>query len=83
MEYMEITAREFNRRASRILAAAAHGETITITKNGAAVARVVPVADDDIPPYPTDPMGAIGLPDLGLPDLTDEEIEDSTEGMES
>ncbi|MGQ4714452.1 type II toxin-antitoxin system Phd/YefM family antitoxin [Streptomyces anulatus] len=70
---MEITAREFDQRPSQILAAAAHGETITITKNGTAVARVVPITDDDVPPYPTDPMGAVQLPDLGLPDLTDEE----------
>ncbi|WP_241565757.1 type II toxin-antitoxin system prevent-host-death family antitoxin [Streptomyces sp. ZL-24] len=52
---METTAREFNQKSSQILAAAARGETITVTKNGTAVARVVPITDDDIPPYPTDP----------------------------
>ncbi|MCX4485358.1 MULTISPECIES: type II toxin-antitoxin system Phd/YefM family antitoxin [Streptomyces] len=80
---METTARDFNQRSSQILAAAARGETITVTKNGIAVARVVPMGDDDVPPYPTDPMGAIQLPDLGLPDLTDEEIEDALKGMGS
>ncbi|MFJ9752592.1 type II toxin-antitoxin system Phd/YefM family antitoxin [Streptomyces chartreusis] len=78
---METTAREFNQKSSQILAAAARGETVTVTKNGVAVARVVPISDEDIPPYPTDPMGAIDLPDLGLPDLTDEEIEESLKGM--
>ncbi|MEU2072064.1 type II toxin-antitoxin system Phd/YefM family antitoxin [Streptomyces anulatus] len=80
---METTARDFNQRSSQILAAAARGETITVTKNGIPVARVVPMGDDDVPPYPTDPMGAIQLPDLGLPDLTDEEIEDALKGMGS
>ncbi|MFF2234063.1 MULTISPECIES: type II toxin-antitoxin system Phd/YefM family antitoxin [Streptomyces] len=80
---METTARDFNQRSSQILAAAARGETITVTKNGTPVARVVPIGDDDVPPYPTDPMGAIQLPDLGLPDLTDEEIEDALKGMGS
>ncbi|MCX4601907.1 type II toxin-antitoxin system Phd/YefM family antitoxin [Streptomyces anulatus] len=80
---METTARDFNQRSSQILAAAARGETITVTKNGVAVARVVPMGDDDVPPYPTDPMGDIQLPDLGLPDLTDEEIEDALKGMGS
>ncbi|MBK3529559.1 type II toxin-antitoxin system prevent-host-death family antitoxin [Streptomyces sp. MBT67] len=80
---METTALEFNQRSSQILAAAARGETITVTKNGTVVARVVPITDDDIPPYPTDPMGAIDLPDLGLPDLTDEDIEDVLKGMGS
>ncbi|WP_406243995.1 type II toxin-antitoxin system Phd/YefM family antitoxin [Streptomyces anulatus] len=80
---METNARDFNQRSSQILAAAARGETITVTKNGVAVARVVPMGDDDVPPYPTDPMGDIQLPDLGLPDLTDEEIEDALKGMGS
>ncbi|CAM5234603.1 type II toxin-antitoxin system prevent-host-death family antitoxin [Streptomyces californicus] len=35
------------------------------------------------PLHPTDPMGAIDLPDLALPDLTDEDIEDALEGMGS
>ncbi|MFD5557407.1 MULTISPECIES: type II toxin-antitoxin system Phd/YefM family antitoxin [unclassified Streptomyces] len=77
---MEATAREFNQKSSQILAAAARGETVTVTKNGVAVARVVPISDE-VPPYPTDPMGTIDLPDLGLPDLTDEEIDDVLKGM--
>ncbi|MGX2995844.1 type II toxin-antitoxin system Phd/YefM family antitoxin [Streptomyces sp. JNUCC 64] len=77
---MEATAREFNQKSSQILAAAARGETVTVTKNGVAVARVVPIGDD-VPPYPTDPMGLIELPDLGLPDLTDEDIEETLRGM--
>ncbi|MER6059886.1 type II toxin-antitoxin system prevent-host-death family antitoxin [Streptomyces sp. NPDC001792] len=59
----------------------ARGETVTVTKNGTPVARVVPISDTDIPPYPTDPMGDLDLPDLGLPDLTDDEIEDTLKGM--
>ncbi|MEU0689303.1 type II toxin-antitoxin system Phd/YefM family antitoxin [Streptomyces uncialis] len=33
---MEVTAREFSRRSSQILAAVARGETLTVTKNGVA-----------------------------------------------
>lgn len=80
---MEATAREFNQRSSQILAAATRGETVTVTKNGVAVARVVPITENDTPPYPTDPMGEIDLPDLGLPDLTDDEIEDALREMGS
>jgi prevent-host-death family protein len=78
---MEATAREFNQKSSQILAAAARGETVTVTKNGTPVARVVPITESDVPPYPVDPMGDIELPDLGLPDLTDDEIEDVLKGM--
>jgi prevent-host-death family protein len=57
--YMETTAQEFNRHASKFLAAAEHGERITVTKNGRPIAILSPVADKDapVPPYPTDPMG--------------------------
>ncbi|MGI5217132.1 type II toxin-antitoxin system Phd/YefM family antitoxin [Nocardia sp. CA-290969] len=78
---MTVTAREFNQRSSQILAAAARGETVTITKNGVAVARILPISDDDIPDYPTGSIGEIDLPDLGLPDLSDEEIEETLAGM--
>ncbi|MFC7932791.1 type II toxin-antitoxin system Phd/YefM family antitoxin [Streptomyces cinereoruber] len=64
---MEITAREFGRRPSWVLAAVAAGESVTVTENGVAVARVVPTGAE-VPPYPTDPMGEIDLPDLGLPE---------------
>ncbi|WP_329622467.1 type II toxin-antitoxin system prevent-host-death family antitoxin [Streptomyces sp. NBC_01255] len=77
---METTAREFNQKSSQILAAAAGGETVTVTKNGIAVARVVPIGAE-VPPYPTDPMGEIDLPDLGLVDLDNDEIEDVLKGM--
>ncbi|MFI1962893.1 type II toxin-antitoxin system Phd/YefM family antitoxin [Streptomyces pathocidini] len=79
---METTAREFNQNPSQVLAAAARGKTVTITDNGVAVARMVPI-DQDIPPYPTDPMGSIDLPDLTLPDLTNEGIEDALKGMKT
>ncbi|MFF3030809.1 type II toxin-antitoxin system Phd/YefM family antitoxin [Streptomyces rubiginosohelvolus] len=68
---MEMSSREFAHCPVQVLAAAERGETITVTVNGAAVARVVPITHDDVLPYTTDPMGAIQLPDLGLPDLTD------------
>ncbi|MDQ8701125.1 type II toxin-antitoxin system prevent-host-death family antitoxin [Streptomyces sp. LHD-70] len=80
---METTAREFNQKSSQVLAAAARGETVVVTKNGVAVARVVPITDDDIPAYPTDPMGLIDLPELDLPDLTNDEIDDVLRGMGS
>ncbi|MBW1600984.1 type II toxin-antitoxin system prevent-host-death family antitoxin [Streptomyces sp. JJ66] len=80
---METTAREFNQKSSQILAIAARGETVTVTKNGTPVARLVPVTGDDVPPYPTDPMGDIDLPELGLPDLTDDDIQETLRGMGS
>jgi prevent-host-death family protein len=80
MYVMEIPAREFDQKSSRILAAAARGESVTVTRNGIPVARVVPVNDTGVPPYPTDAMGDLDLPDLGLPDLTDDEIEDVLTG---
>ncbi|WP_282696340.1 type II toxin-antitoxin system prevent-host-death family antitoxin [Streptomyces sp. CC208A] len=43
---MEITTEEFHRKAPQILAAAVAGETVTVTRNGVAVARVVPAGDD-------------------------------------
>ncbi|MBK3581845.1 type II toxin-antitoxin system prevent-host-death family antitoxin [Streptomyces sp. MBT65] len=78
---METTDREFNRQSSQILAAAARGETVTVTKNGTPVARVVPVTGNDVPPYPTSPTGDMELPALGLPDLTGDEIEETLRGM--
>jgi prevent-host-death family protein len=81
MYYMETTAREFNQRSSQILAAAARGETVTVTKNGVAVARVIPITEEDVPAYPTDAMGDLDLPELGLPDLGDDEIEETLKGM--
>jgi prevent-host-death family protein len=57
MYYMEITAREFNQNASKILAAAERGEVITVTKNGRPVAILSPVGSKTVAPHPTDPMG--------------------------
>ncbi|MEU6554845.1 type II toxin-antitoxin system prevent-host-death family antitoxin [Streptomyces sp. NPDC046915] len=56
---METTAREFNQNASRILAAAERGESITVTKNGRPVAILSPVGDRQsaVLAYPGDPMG--------------------------
>jgi len=83
MYYMEATAREFNQNSSRILAAAEAGETITVTKNGRPVAIVRPYEGSDVPPYPTGPMGDIELPSLDLPDVTNDEIEETLRGMGS
>ncbi|MDB1088738.1 type II toxin-antitoxin system prevent-host-death family antitoxin [Streptomyces sp. ACA25] len=80
MYYWETTARDFHQKSSEMLAAAARGETVTVTKNGVAVARVVPIADEDVPPYPTDPIGDLVLPDLGLPDLADDETDGTLRG---
>ncbi|MVO86597.1 type II toxin-antitoxin system prevent-host-death family antitoxin [Streptomyces sp. p1417] len=81
---METTARNFNQRSSQILAAAERGETITVTKNGRPVARVVPIDADEVPPYSTEPMGDMEIPDIGTgPDLTDEDIEEALKGMGS
>ncbi|MYW70377.1 type II toxin-antitoxin system prevent-host-death family antitoxin [Streptomyces sp. SID8379] len=81
---MEATARDFNQRSSQILAAAERGETITVTKNGRPVARVVPIDADEVPPYSTEPMGDMEIPDIGTgPDLTNEDIEEALKGMGS
>ncbi|MEU8886669.1 type II toxin-antitoxin system prevent-host-death family antitoxin [Streptomyces sp. NPDC048442] len=81
---MEATAREFNQRSSQILAAAEHGETVTVTKNGRPVARLVPIDADEALPYSTDPMGDMEIPDIGTgPDLTDEEVDEVLRGMGS
>ncbi|WP_406351748.1 type II toxin-antitoxin system Phd/YefM family antitoxin [Streptomyces sp. NBC_00658] len=79
----QTTAREFNQNSSKILAAAERGDVITVTKNGRPVARVVPISESEVPPYPTDPMGEIELPELDLLDLTNEEIDDALKGMGS
>ncbi|WP_338698771.1 type II toxin-antitoxin system prevent-host-death family antitoxin [Streptomyces sp. Q6] len=81
---MEATARDFNQRSSQILAAAERGETITVTKNGRPVARVVPIDAAEVPPYSTEPMGDMEIPDIGTgPDLTNEDIEEALKGMGS
>ena len=42
---LTISAREANHRFSRILETAASGETVTITRRGVPVARMVPVVE--------------------------------------
>ncbi|MGJ6963170.1 type II toxin-antitoxin system Phd/YefM family antitoxin [Streptosporangium sp. G11] len=60
---MEATAREFNQRLARVLAAAERGETVAIIKNGRHIATLVPAHQADPPlPFPIDPMGHDGLP---------------------
>ncbi len=81
--YMEATAREFNQNSSRILAAAEAGETITVTKNGRPVAIVRPFEAAEVQPYPVGPMGDIEIPSLDLPDVSNDEIEDTLRGMGS
>lgn len=78
---MEASAREFNQHASRILAAAEAGETVTVLKNGRPVAVVRPYEAGDVPAHPVDPMGDIEIPDLEVPNLTDEDIEETLRGM--
>lgn len=60
------------------------GETVTITKNGVPIGDIVPRgAHPAGPSYPfrTDPMGPLDLPDLGGPELTDQEIDATLRGM--
>ncbi|EST32421.1 hypothetical protein N566_20065 [Streptomycetaceae bacterium MP113-05] len=83
MYYVEASARDFNQHSSRILAAAEGGETVTVTKNGRPVAILRPYGTDDVPAHPTGPMGDLDIPSLGLPDLTDDEIEHTLRGMGS
>lgn len=42
----EMTVREANQNFSQVIAAAERGETIVITKNGTAVAKIMPQAAD-------------------------------------
>ncbi|WP_247597754.1 type II toxin-antitoxin system prevent-host-death family antitoxin [Streptomyces sp. RKND-216] len=66
-----------------MLTAAEAGDTITVTKNGRPVATVRPYVTGNVPHHPVGPMGDIELPDLDLPDLTDDEIDDTLRGMGS
>ncbi len=42
----DMTVREANQNFSQVIAAAEHGETIIITKNGTPVARISPQSSD-------------------------------------
>jgi prevent-host-death family protein len=44
----EMTVREANQNFSRLIAAAERGETIVITKNSTAVAKIVPVRGERV-----------------------------------
>ncbi len=56
---METTARELNQQTAQVLARVEAGETITVTKNGRAVAVMRPYGAGDPQSYAfrTDPMG--------------------------
>ncbi len=56
---MEATTRELNQQTAKVLERVAHGETVTVTKNGRPVAVVRPYGSQDplIYPFRTDPMG--------------------------
>ncbi|MFF2651540.1 type II toxin-antitoxin system Phd/YefM family antitoxin [Streptomyces sp. NPDC058045] len=79
---MEATARELNQKSSALLDRVEHGEEITVTRNGRAVARIVPVDHIEFPPHPTTPIGDIDLPefDLGEP-MTNEDMDEILRGM--
>ncbi|MEU9238493.1 type II toxin-antitoxin system prevent-host-death family antitoxin [Streptomyces sp. NPDC048385] len=63
----ETTAREFSQKSSQILAAAARGETVTVTRIGTPVARVVSITENDVPPFPTGPPGTQSFPTSACP----------------
>lgn len=76
------TARELNQHSSRLLDEVARGEEVTVTRNGQAVARIVPVRGY-VPAYPATPIGDIELPDLDFDDddLSVEDMNDTLRGM--
>ncbi|MEB8344072.1 type II toxin-antitoxin system Phd/YefM family antitoxin [Streptomyces endophyticus] len=55
-----------NLRSSELLDRVERGEEVTVTRNGRAVARMVPVDHTDGPPHPTSSTGAVDLPEIGL-----------------
>ncbi|WP_306318408.1 MULTISPECIES: type II toxin-antitoxin system Phd/YefM family antitoxin [unclassified Streptomyces] len=79
---MEATARELNQQSSALLDRVERGEEVTVTRNGRAVARIVPIGHTDIPPHPTTPIGAIDLPEIDLGDpMTNEDMDEILRGM--
>ncbi|WP_309500684.1 type II toxin-antitoxin system Phd/YefM family antitoxin [Streptomyces shenzhenensis] len=50
-----------------MLAAAARGETVTVTRIGTPVARVVSITENDVPPFPTGPLGTQSFPTSACP----------------
>jgi antitoxin (DNA-binding transcriptional repressor) of toxin-antitoxin stability system len=73
------TAREFNQKASRILAEEETGETIT--KGGHPVAVLRPYQDDEVPAHPAAPLDDIDIPALNLPALSDNEIDETLRSL--
>ncbi|MFD4481518.1 type II toxin-antitoxin system Phd/YefM family antitoxin [Streptomyces sp. NPDC058471] len=79
---MEATAREFNQQASKMLGYAERGEMIAVTKNGQVVAHLIPSDHEEVPLYPSTPIGDIDIPalDLGAP-MTNDDINNILMGM--
>ncbi|MEU5714324.1 type II toxin-antitoxin system prevent-host-death family antitoxin [Streptomyces sp. NPDC020403] len=80
----EVPLRELNQQTSRVMARVQAGETVTITKDGVPIGDIVPRGLPlGRPAYPfrTDPMGPLDLPDLGGPELSDDEIDATLRGM--
>lgn len=79
---MEATARELNQQSSALLDRVERGEEVTVTRNGRAVARLVPIDHHDVPPHPTTPIGDMDLPeiDLGEP-MSNEDMDEILRGM--
>ncbi|MGP3985003.1 type II toxin-antitoxin system Phd/YefM family antitoxin [Streptomyces sp. KR80] len=77
-----VPLRELN-QPSRIAERVEGGMVVIVTKNGQPIMRIEPYGQQHAPVYPfrTDPMGPIELPDLDLPALTDDEIEDTLRRM--
>ncbi len=67
-----ISVREFNANVSAVLAKVEAGETIKVTRNGKAIARVVPerVNHMDDPEYRAKHEAMMALLRQGLPGLT-------------
>lgn len=78
-----VTARELNQSSGRILDRVQGGEEITVIRDGEPVAVIVPAGPLAPPVYPfrTDPMGFIDVPGIDGPNLTDDEINETLQGM--
>lgn len=65
---MVTTVSEFASTPQVFLAAVERGKTVTVFRGGRPIARVVPIDTEDVPPYPTDPIGDnLDLPTFGEP----------------
>ena len=52
-----VNAREFNQKASQILAEAERGRTVRVVKNRKHVATVLPAGQEPLADFPSDAMG--------------------------